>query len=213
MNLTDYLADPCRASSIPYWKTRTVAIPDDMLILHQDEWLLTDTQAYTDARYFRLFHDLTNLHKPTLPPGFSFCTADLADYARHISECYGMYMEASELSRYLSRPVYCAELWLAIRDDASGQIAASGIGELDREIGEGALEWIQVSKEYRRHGLGACIVLALLCRMRGQADFVTVSGQCGHPDNPEALYRSCGFTGTDVWHIMRKKDLPDTRHE
>lgn len=33
-----YLADPCGAASIPYWKVRSVAIHDGMMILHKDEY-------------------------------------------------------------------------------------------------------------------------------------------------------------------------------
>ena len=73
---------------------------------------------------------------------------------------------------------------------------ATGIAELDREIGEGVLEWIQVSKDYRRRGLGSYLVLELLWRMRKAARFVTVSGECENADNPEGLYRKCGFAVT-----------------
>ena len=76
---------------------------------------------------------------------------------------------------------------------------------MDRRIGEGILEWIQVSEEYRRQRLGTYIVTELLHRMKGRADFVTVSGKCNDLSEPRALYRKCGFTGNDVWHIMRKK--------
>ena len=65
------------------------------------------------------------------------------------------------------------------------------------------LEWIQVSKEHRERHLGTYIVKELLWRMKDIADFVTVSGKCNNPSNPEALYRRCGFVGTDVWHILK----------
>lgn len=42
--------------------------------------------------------------------------------------------------------------------------------------------------------------------MKDKAKFATVSGQCGNPANPEGLYRKGGFTGSDVWHILRKTD-------
>lgn len=93
---------------------------------------------------------------------------------------------------------------MAIKDNQTGNIAATGIAELDREIGEGVLEWIQVSGNYRRCGLGSYIVFELLWRMKDKAGFATVSGQCHNPTNPEELYRKCGFTGSDVWHVLRK---------
>ena len=42
---------------------------------------------------------------------------------------------------------------------------ATGIAELDREIGEGVLEWIQVSKDYRRRELGSYLVCELLIKI------------------------------------------------
>ena len=92
-----------------------------------------------------------------------------------------------------------------MRNDRTGELAATGIAELDREIGEGILEWIQVSEDCRGRGLGRYLVSELLWRMRGRALFATVSGQCNNPSQPERLYRGCGFTGDDVWHVLRKK--------
>ena len=40
-----YLADPCKAASIPYWKAKSITIPDGMKILHQDEY---DSTGYQD---------------------------------------------------------------------------------------------------------------------------------------------------------------------
>ena len=40
-----YLADPCKAASIPYWKAQSITIPDGMKILHQDEY---DSTGYQD---------------------------------------------------------------------------------------------------------------------------------------------------------------------
>ena len=40
-----YLADPCKTASIPYWKAQSIAIPDGMKILHQDEY---DSTGYQD---------------------------------------------------------------------------------------------------------------------------------------------------------------------
>lgn len=52
-------------------------------------------------------------------------------------------------------------------------------------------------------GLGRYIVFELL---KGTAQFATVSGQCNNTTNPEKLYRKRGFTGTDMWHILRKEN-------
>lgn len=201
-----YLADPCKAASIPYWKTKSITVPDGMKILHQDEYDNAEYQQYIDEPYFRLIHNLKGLSKPELPQGYSLCTATLSGYAAHINSCYeriGITVE--ELSRYTLRSVYDEALWLAVKEAHTGTIVATGIAELDREIGEVILEWIQVSQGHRGKGLGRFVVSELLWRMKDKAGFATVSGQCNNATNPEKLYRKCGFTGSDVWHILRKR--------
>ena len=201
-----YLADPCKAASIPYWKAKTITIPDGMLILHQDEFIETEHQQYIDEPYFRLKHDMKDLSAPILPQGYSLCSVALHDFAAHINSCYdGIGITVEELQSYTSHPVYDETLWVAIKDTQSKEIVATGIAELDRESGEGILEWIQVSAQYRKCGLGQYIVSELLWRMRNSAKFATVSGQYHNPTKPEALYRKCGFSGNDIWHILRKK--------
>ena len=79
-----------------------------------------------------------------------------------------------------------------------------GIGEIDPRIGEGILEWIQVSPAYRRRGLGQVLVCRLLEHMRGKARFVTVSGRLNSPSQPLALYLSCGFQHPVIWHVLTR---------
>lgn len=207
ITLAAYLADPCKVSSLPYWKTKAVIVPANMRILHDSEYREESNPVFTDTPYFRLIHRLDNLASLELPAGFSLCDAAMEEYSRHIASCYdSIRASESELKEYRNRPVYHPGLWLAVRADRTGTLAATAIGELDPEAGEGVLEWVQVSKEYRRMGLGKFLVLELLGRMKDSgAAFATVSGQCGNPSNPEALYRSCGFSGQDVWHILVKK--------
>ena len=201
----EYLKNPSSVSSIPYWKAKSITIPDDMKILHQEEYIDEENQHYVDEPYFRLIHNLKGLAKPVLPQNYSLCTATLSEYAAHISRCYdGIGITEEELRCYALRPVYDAVLWLAVKDDHTGTIVATGIAELDREIGEGVLEWIQVSQRHRGKGLGRYVVSELLRRLKSKAGFATVSGQCNNATNPEILYRKCGFSGNDVWHILRK---------
>ncbi len=206
LNLAAYCANPCRTASIPYWKAARVQIPQNMRIVHNDDFTIELLKHYTDEPYFRLKHDLLRLKLPKLADRFSICEATLQEYAEHINGCYSAIgISADELQGCTQRSVYAPELWLAIRDSRTGKIVATGIGELDRSIGEGILEWIQVSEKYRGRGLGSFLVLELLNRMKPIAKFVTVSGQCNNPTHPEQLYRKCGFSGTDVWHILRRK--------
>lgn len=134
----EYLKNPCGVRSIPYWKAKSITIPDGMIILHQYEYDKAQYQHYIDEPYFRLIHDLKGLAKPVLPQGYSLCTASLSEYAAHISSCYERIgITEEELRSYTTRPVYDTALWLAVKDDQTGNIVATGIAELDREIGEG----------------------------------------------------------------------------
>lgn len=83
-------------------------------------------------------------------------------------------------------------------------LVGCGIADFDREAKEGILEWIQVLPEYRGKKIGKMIVNELLFRMKN-ADFATVSGKINNRTNPERLYRSCGFVGNDIWHVLTKK--------
>ncbi len=200
-----YLANPCGTSSIPYWKTKQITVPEGMRILHQKEFEVSLLDEYDDETYFRLLHRLEGLSQPKIPLGFVLDSATDAELSAHLNVCYGGSLTSAELAGWRTRAVYCAELWLVLRDQENGLVAASAIAEVDREIGEGALEWIQVSEPCRRRGLGSFLVRELLWRLRSQAQFVTVSGQCGNQTNPEALYRYCGFSGTDVWHVLSRR--------
>jgi len=206
MTAYECLRNPCRVSSIPFWKTRNIAVPDHMKIVHDKDFDTAILKEYDDEQFFRLRHTLYNLILPKLPEHFIFCAATIDEFSEHINSCYvNLFVKVEELKEYRNHPVYSPDLWLAVKDDRTGMIVASGIAELDNEIGEGVLEWIQVSNAFRGLGLGSCIVNELLLRMNGKAEFVTVSGQCNNSSNPEALYRSCGFTGNDIWHILRKR--------
>ncbi len=207
MTKEEYLKAPCRASSLPYWKTVGMKLPKGFRIVHGDDFTPKLLEKYEDDAYFRLFCDLKNVRTPVLPDGFAVSVATPEDFAAHIGRCYDdIGVTAAALRSCQDWPVYCPALWLAVVDQKSGEIVASGIGELDRELGEGILEWIQVSPGYRGRHLGSFVVLELLRRMEGLARFATVSGRVNNPSNPERLYRSCGFTGSDVWHILRRKE-------
>ena len=202
----EYLICPCKVSSIPYWKSKSITVPDGMCIVHKDNFNKTEYQHYIDEPYFRLIHSLQDLSIQVLPQGYLLYNATMKDFAEHINSCYsGICVTEAGLRDYTARPVYDSSLWLAIKNNQTDEVVATGIAELDKEVGEGVLEWIQVSEQYRGYGLGKYVVSELLWRMKENATFATVSGQCNNPTNPEALYRKCGFTGSDVWHVLRKR--------
>ena len=198
-----YRTDPCGAFSLPFRKAKRISVPEGMTILREDRFDPARCGG-RDEPYFKLVHRLRNLESPRLPARYRAVRCGAEELARHIGECYARErVTADELRACEARPGFDPDLRLAVIDTANGRIAASGIAEADAGIGEGTLEWIQVSPEYRRQGLGRYVVLELLRRLRGKADFVTVSGKINNPCGPLALYRSCGFTDCVVWHIVR----------
>ncbi|WP_026665708.1 GNAT family N-acetyltransferase [Butyrivibrio sp. FC2001] len=202
MNAKEYLADPCKASSLPFWKAETINIPEHMKVLRDDEFSNCKYDGFDD-QYFRLIHDLKNLKEAVLPDSFELVQCEEKSFAEHINSCYEHeHMSIKEMLAYKSHPVYDPDLWVSVIESDSKKIVATGIAELDTRIGEGVLEWIQVSSDYRKLGLGKYIVCELLIRLENKADFVTVSGRVANKSNPYALYKSCGFVNPVIWHVV-----------
>ena len=207
ISLRDYLSDPCAASSLPFWKTEQMQLPANLSVYREDQFNEAAC-AGTDTPYFRMIHTLKSIPEPVLPAEYELTSANADELASHIQACYDSEgVTGAELHAYTQRPVYDAELWIAVREQKTGRIAASGIGELDGRIGEGVLEWIQTSPVHRRKGLGKFVVCELLRRLSKKADFVTVSGRMNNPHEPYALYRACGFSHPVIWHVVRQVEI------
>lgn len=205
MTREEYLKDPCGASSLPLWKTNTVRIPQNVLIVRDDQFTGVP-EGYSDERYFKLAHRMEGLRPLPVPDGFTLVTPSAQALSRHVASCYEEErISPEELMEREKSPYYREKLRIALAD-AEGNIAASGIAELDSEAGEGVLEWIQVSPGYRRRGLGRFIVNELLLRLKGEAEFATVSGKENSPDEPLRLYLACGFGEKVTWHVMTRNN-------
>ena len=200
-----YLANPCKASSLPYWKTNLIDIPENMKIVLEEDMMGIVTQEYMDERYFKLIHRMKNIKKPVLNNKYELVCCGVSEYAKHINGCYDdVGISAEELMNYQTHTVYDRDLWIAVTECGQNRVIASGIAEIDADIKEGILEWIQVSSECRGKGLGKYVVNELLWRMKDKAEFVTVSGKLDNPTHPRKLYLACGFSGEETWHVMRK---------
>ena len=202
-----YVKDPCAASSLPFWKTEQMQLPANLSVYREDQFNEAAC-AGTDTPYFRMIHTMKSIPEPVLPAEYELTSANADELASHVQACYDSEgVTCAELHTYTQRPVYDAELWIAVRERKTGRIAASGIGELDGRIGEGVLEWIQTSPAHRRRGLGKFVVCELLRRLSKKADFVTVSGRMNNPHKPYALYRTCGFSHPVIWHVVRQVEI------
>lgn len=206
MRLSDYLENPCSKLSIPYWKNKTITIPENIRIVHNDNFSAEFRDDYRDEKYFRLIHHLNDIHHTKLD-GFSVKTAQLTDVsliAEIINKSYtDLSVSYEQILAYTKTEVYDKNLWILAYEIKTNHIVGCGIADFDREVNEGILEWIQVLPEYRGRGIGQLIVNQLLLRMK-KADFATVSGKVDNVTKPENLYRKCGFVGNDIWHILHK---------
>lgn len=205
-----YILDPCGLLSIPYWKAKRLTLPDNMNIVNDKEFLESYTKEYNDKLYFRLIHKLDSINTINLSLDYEIGTIDintqLEDVVEIINNCYtNISTNLNNVKEWTRSIVFDNDLWVYIKQVKTNKIIALGIAEIDREIKEGALEWIQVLPEFHGKGMGQAIVNELLNRMVGKANFVTVSGEVDNKTNPELLYRKCGFTGNDIWHVMTRK--------
>lgn len=206
------IASPTTAASLAFWKDESFTVPENMLIVGEEEyrhaldWDKNAFEGFKDEPYFKLVFRMAEkrIEKPELPSGYALYDGSAKEFSAHIRLCYGGGPSGREMEGYKAHPTHDPSLWLMLADEKTGDITASGIAELDRRIGEGILEWIQVSPAARRRGLGRFIVSELLWRMRDRAAFVTVSGMMNDALNPLALYKSCGFSEIAVWHILKK---------
>ena len=207
MLLKEYLENPCGALSIPYWKSQNIKVPSNMKIVHQNDFKDNYINNFSDEKYFRLIHDLNNIKKISVD-GFSIKTAELSDIPAIVEIINKSYSDLSVNDNHIKSltktKVYYKDLWILVIDNKTNSIIGCGIADFDAEAKEGILEWIQVLPKYRGKKIGKMIVSELLSRM-DQADFATVSGKIDNPTNPERLYRSCGFVGDDIWHILTLK--------
>ena len=207
VSLQQYLRDPCGATSIPYWKYKSIAVPQNMIIVHQREMTDDLLLDYNDEPYFRLYHNLKNIRQMTVQ-GVEIVSSgvSVSAFVQLINKSYtDLSVTTEQIKSYRRTPVYCPDLWILLKERNTQAILAGGIADYDEETGELILEWIQVLPPYRGRGYGQLVVNTLLSKMQNKAKFATVSGKMNHPSHPERLYRKCGFVGTDIWHILTPK--------
>jgi len=175
-SLDEYLQDPCGTLSIPYWKAARTPIPDQVRIVHADEFEAAHWTGYSDTRYFRLIHPLVSIPSGVLDDRFEIRTANPCTDAGVISSLIDasyddIRVTPGQVLDWAGHPVFDGRLWVLVAERSSGTVVGAGIAELDRSLREGVLEWIQVLPAFRRRGLGQFIVTELLSRLVGIAGF------------------------------------------
>lgn len=208
ISIEEYKKNPCRLSSIPYWKAKSLPIPTGMKIIHDDEFDEKLLGNYRDSRFFRRIHNLSNIPERSVPEiQLEVIQSDrineLVDLINGSYAHSGIRVSEDDMRSLTTTQVYCPELWIGAM--LSGKLIGSILCDFDTEVGEAIIEWLQVSPAYRGRGIASALVCKALKVMRSFADFATVSGECDNITNPEKVYRNCGFEGNDVWHILQEK--------
>lgn len=189
---------------------KRITIPANMKIINNKDFQNIEISNYKDTQYFRLIHKLKNVGLSLLPDGYHFSivdvTKELIIVQNIINNSYeDIRVTIKEIESWLLEPVFDNSLWIFIIDNFTNEPIGLGIADLDCELKEGILEWIQLLPKYRGKGLAYALVSELLLKLKPKANFVTVSGKLDNILNPEKLYRKCGFEGDDVWHILYAK--------
>ena len=166
--LQEYVNDPCGTLSIPYWKSKELAVPQNMKIIHDRDFSVGMLRGYKDEPYFRLSHNLKNIGQVFLndvePVSDS---SNINEFVWLINASYSdLSVTKEQIESYRKTPVYCSDLWILLKEKNSDTVVAGGIADYDREANELILEWIQVLPHYRKKGYGQLVVRSLLLKMQ-----------------------------------------------
>lgn len=123
--------------------------------------------------YFRCLHDLKDLNTVKIPKGYVVETLNILeaqvqkDLSDFIKKCYSLEkLPVSQIQAMIGSKHFDGDLWLKI-STIEGEMVATGISEIDRQIKEGMLEWFQVLPAYRKKGLGKILLRATLNYFEG----------------------------------------------
>ena len=195
ISINEYKQNPCGVLSIPYWKAEKMSIPENIKIVHNNNFDQAMLNDYNDKKYFRLFHNLKNV--PTFTNNnYTYgiiSKSEINELVKMINASYShtdIFVSADYINGLTKTKVYCSELWIGAFDNE--KLIGSIICDLDVEIGKGVIEWLQVLHEYRGKGIASSLLCKALNIMKHTAEFATVSGKCDNRTNPEGVYRKCG---------------------
>ncbi|MCF7924275.1 MAG: GNAT family N-acetyltransferase [Candidatus Izimaplasma sp.] len=204
--ISDYLVNPCKFSALPLYKE--IRQNNDLLVVHNNDFkeeLLKGSILH--QRFFRIKHNLNDIHIVNIP-GFTIKECNINKDTKKVIEIINksysnIKFSEDEVNQMVNDKVFDSNLWKFILDENTNEEVALGICQYDQLTSEVVFDWIQVLPEYRGKGIGSMLVTHLLSIAPEGSKFATVSGDIDNQNSPEKLYRKCGFTGTDIWHIIK----------
>jgi GNAT superfamily N-acetyltransferase len=175
-------------------------------IMHQD-FLDSPTVAgfkRWESRYRLIYRDMPVPPSET-PEGFRLAgVVNSREEAQAVAAHIEQEGPLAQVQDWLQSPAFAPDLWWWLIDEASDQPAGIAIADLDAQLHEASLLWVQIFAPYQGRGLGRFMIHDLLRRIGGRALFTTVSGVVEDRDNPGAFFQRCGFSGSDVWWFLSR---------
>lgn len=224
-----YQQDPTHTLPIPYWKHKQTSVREDMVIVSDEKFNEVLYREFIDTKYYRLEHDLLNLKLGKIGSHYSFSTYktnDTFNIYNLIKECYKedeLQFEKIErlvkdetFNNLLCVFLYCDKYYMIEKNIVNinkigprkekklkpiGMIMAN----FDEETKEASIEYLCIIEKYRKKGLGKLLIQEILLRISNIAEFATVTYPIESEYNLDNLFRSCGFTGDAVWHVLKKQ--------
>ncbi|ABX41411.1 GNAT family N-acetyltransferase [Lachnoclostridium phytofermentans] len=169
MTKSEYLKNPGRMASLPFWKEQKYGNLSTIKIVHEEQYKESDYRNYTKKHYFKLIHRLNEVPRLILDSSLEIDVVkidQLEFVANFINQCYeNIRVSKDEVSKWMNESVFSPTTWVTISKIGVGVIAL-GIADFDEEVKEGIFEWIQVLPEYQGKGIGKILVIELLQRLK-----------------------------------------------
>lgn len=122
ISIEDYKKNPCGSISIPYWKAEKMSIPDNIKIVHNNNFDQTMLNDYNDKKYFRLFHNLKNV--PTFTNNnYTYgiiSKSEINELVKMINTSYthtDVFVSTDYINGLTKTEAYCPELWIGAFDN------------------------------------------------------------------------------------------------
>ena len=207
MNIEEYRRNPCRYSSLSWHKSKSFNVSNGIKVFHINEYNSLYKYKIID-KYFKMSHNLKKINDYKLSSILTLRKIDinseieLEKISEMVIKSYtDERLPLNQIKDMINSPYFDRELWKVIVDESDNFIG-SCIAEIDKEVPEGIIDWIQVLPKYQNQGLGKVLINSTLEYMKDKVEFAIVSGRIDNETNPLELYKACGFIGDDVWIIV-----------
>nr|WP_295682185.1 hypothetical protein [uncultured Lachnoclostridium sp.] len=110
MTKSEYINNPGRMASLPFWKEQKYGNLSTMKIIHEENYLESDYKDYSKKHYFKLTHRLNEIPRQeidsTLEVG-EIKKEQIELVAEFINQCYkNIHVSKDEVKKWMEERVY-----------------------------------------------------------------------------------------------------------